>query len=333
MSLRTRITRITRLLMSPSPTAPAAITPRLPRALAYLFTAGSAAWTLYSVWDLLGIGPVAITAGAGAEGLWVGGMLAYRAKPTRLTKAAMLAGLAGTLAILAIHGGNSYGWGGIVAVVPPLAAELFWHVDAQLSADPTDLTPQQQDEVNDVIRQARHITARSAADQALEDAEHAAKLARIRRDGELRQAEDLADFDVALSRIDMQRQIARRTPLMLTASPDDGPDWDGPDRPSGRPNTTTPNTPNTPITARSNSEHQANNPSEHQNTSSAPVLRLQPNTGSESVSATVRRAHALFGRDPQRVLAFVRERHGNDVNPESVAATLRRVAGPNRASG
>lgn len=215
MILRNRITRLT--TPSPSTAAPVAITPRLPRILAYLFTAGSAAWTLYSVWDLLGIGPVAITAGAGAEGLWVGGMLAYRAKPTRLTKAAMLAGLAGTLAILAIHGGNSYGWGGIVAVVPPLAAELFWHVDAQLSADPTDLTPQQQDEVNDVIRAARHITARAAADQALEDAEHAARLARIRRDGELRQAEDVADFEVAVSRIDMQRQIARRTPLMLTA--------------------------------------------------------------------------------------------------------------------
>lgn len=188
---------------------------RVPRALATLFTIASAAWTLYSVWDLLGIGPVAITAGAGAEGLWVGGMLAYRAKRTTLTLTAMLAGLAGTLAILAIHGGGAYGWGGIVAVVPPLAAELFWHVDSQLAADPTELTAQQQAEVDDVIRQARHITARAAADQMREDAEHAARLARIRRDGEIRQAEDLADFDVAVSRIDMQRQISRRAPLML----------------------------------------------------------------------------------------------------------------------
>lgn len=215
--------RITRIIASLAPSgprsaAPATITPRAPRLLAYLFTAGSAAWTLYSVWDLLGIGPVAITAGAGAEGLWVGGMLAYRAKRTKLTAAAMLAGLAGTLAILATHGAEAYHWGGIVAVVPPLAAELFWHVDAQLGADPTNLTPDQQDEVNKVIRAARHITARAAADQALEDAEHAARLARIRRDGELRQAEDVADFEVAVSRIDMQRQIARRTPLMLPAA-------------------------------------------------------------------------------------------------------------------
>jgi len=188
-----------------------------PRLLAYLFTAGSAIWTLYSVWDLLGTGLISITAGAGAEGLWVGGMLAYRAKPTRLTAGAMLAGLAGTLAILAVHGASAYGWGGIVAVGPPIAAELFWHISAQLSADPTDLTPEQQDEVNDLVREARHVTARAAAEQALEDAEHAARLARIRRDGELRQAEDLADFDVAVSRIDMQRQIARRTPLMLPA--------------------------------------------------------------------------------------------------------------------
>lgn len=190
---------------------------RVPRALAILFTVASAVWTLYSVWDLLGIGPVAITAGAGAEGLWVGGMLAYRAKRTGLTLTAMLAGLAGTLAILAIHGGGAYGWGGIVAVVPPLAAEIFWHVDAQLAADPTDLTAQQQAEVDDVIRQARHITAQAAAEQMREDAEHAAKLARIRRDGELRQAEDYADFEVAVSRINMQREIERRTPLMLTA--------------------------------------------------------------------------------------------------------------------
>lgn len=194
-----------------------------PRALATLFTIASATWTLYSVWDLLGIGPVAITAGIGAEGLWIGGLLAYRAKRTKLTLTAMLAGLAGTLAILAIHGASSYGWGGIVAVVPPLAAELFWHVDSQLAADPTELTLQQQAEVDDVIRQARHITARAAADQMREDAEHAARLARIRRDGELRQAEDYADFEITVSRIDMQRQIERNTPLVLTAPPAEPP--------------------------------------------------------------------------------------------------------------
>jgi hypothetical protein len=303
---------------------------RVPRVLAALFTIASTAWTLYSVWDLLGIGPVAITAGAGAEGLWVGGMLAYRAKRTTLTLTAMLAGLAGTLAILAIHGGGAYGWGGIVAIVPPLAAELFWHVDAQLAADPTELTVQQQAEVDDVIRQARHITARAAADQMREDAEHAARLARIRRDGEIRQAEDLADFDVHVSRIDMQRQITRRAPLMLPAGPDD---WDGPDRPgSRRPNTEQPNTP----PAHPNSEqreHAANTPSEHENTSSAPVFHLQPNIDRANITATVREAFGMFGRDPQRVLAFVREHHGEDVNPDSVAATLRRVAGPNRASG
>jgi hypothetical protein len=54
-----------------------------------------------------------------------------------------------------------------------------------------------------------------------EDAEHAAMIARIRRDGELRRAEDLADFEVAVSRVDMQRQIARRSPLMLPAGVDE----------------------------------------------------------------------------------------------------------------
>jgi hypothetical protein len=211
------LNRIITRLTPPAPSRAATITPRAPRILAYLFTLASAIWTIYSVWDLLGVGVISITTGAGTEGLWVGGMLAYRARPTRLTATAMLVGLAGTVTILAIHGAHAYHWGGIVAIVPPLAAELFWHVDAQLSADPTDLTPEQQDQVNAVIREARHITARAAADQTLEDAEHAAKLARIRRDGELRQAEDLADYDVALSRINMQRQIARRTPLMLPA--------------------------------------------------------------------------------------------------------------------
>lgn len=214
---RLRVPRVLVTLFTADNKRPTLTRSRVPRVLAILFTIASAAWTLYSVWDLLGIGPVAITAGAGAEGLWVGGMLAYRAKRTALTLTAMLAGLAGTLAILAIHGGGAYGWGGIVAVVPPLAAELFWHVDAQLAADPTELTVQQQAEVDDVIRQARHITARAAADQMREGAEHAARLARIRRDGELRQAEDYADFEVTVSRIDMQRQIERRTPLMLTA--------------------------------------------------------------------------------------------------------------------
>lgn len=214
---RLRVPRALAALFTPDGQGRTLTRSRVPRVLAILFTIASALWTLYSVWDLLGIGPVAITAGAGAEGLWVGGMLAYRAMRTRLTLVVMLAGLAGTLAILAIHGGGAYGWGGIVAVVPPLAAELFWHVDAQLAADPTELTVQQQAEVDNVIREARHITARAAADQMREDAEHAARLARIRRDGELRQAEDYADFEVAVSRIDMQRQIERRTPLMLTA--------------------------------------------------------------------------------------------------------------------
>jgi hypothetical protein len=316
-----------------------------PRIIAAVFTAASAAWTLYSVWDLLGVGPVAITAGTGAEGLWVGGMLAYRAQRTKLTCTAMLAGLAGTLAILAVHGFGAYGWGGIVAVVPPLAAELFWHVDAQLTADPTALTTEQQDEVNDVLRQARHITARAAADQAREDAEHAAKLARIRRDGELRQAEDLADFDVAVSRIDMQRQITRRAPLMLPAPPaPEDTDGDGPDKPGGQ---------RPPVSAdvlsavRAALEFmsdatpeaiaeqldQAGVPaptgglSGQPDTSSAQVLHLAGDPGSGSIADTVRRAYHALGRDHEAVLAYVRRHHGPNVKPDTVAKTLRRVAG------
>lgn len=265
---------------------------RVPRVLATLFTIASAAWTLYSVWDLLGIGPVAITAGAGAEGLWVGGMLAYRAKRTKLTLAAMLAGLAGTLAILAIHGGGAYGWGGIVAVVPPLAAELFWHVDSQLAADPTELTVQQQAEVDDVIRQARHITARAAADQMREDAEHAARLARIRRDGELRQAEDLADFDVAVSRIDMQRQISRRAPLMLPVA--------------GLTETVT-----SPVMSPPQDDHQDDQPHDHRMTSvpaAAPVRSVvtaavtEPRklTGAQLLAAARRLDRAARAEKPSR---------------------------------
>jgi hypothetical protein len=319
-----------------------------PRIIAAIFTAASAAWTLYSVWDLLGVGPVAITAGTGAEGLWVGGMLAYRAQRTKLTCVAMLAGLAGTLAILAVHGFGTYGWGGIVAVVPPLAAELFWHVDAQLTADPTALTTEQQDEVNDVLRQARHITARAAADQAREDAEHAAKLARIRRDGELRQAEDLADFDVAVSRIDMQRQITRRAPLMLPAplAPEDT-DGDGPDKPGKqRPPVsadirtaiaaalatmpgaspediadalTTAGFDTDPDTVRAVSGQQ--------DTSSARILPIGGTNTDKSIADTVRRAVRAGLDKPDAVLAAVRRVHGHDVNPDTVERTRRRVAG------
>jgi len=311
-----------------------------PRIIATIFTTASAAWTLYSVWDLLGIGPVAITAGAGAEGLWVGGMLAYRAKRTKLTLTAMLAGLAGTLAILAIHGGGAYGWGGIVAVVPPLAAELFWHVDAQLAADPTELTVQQQAEVDDVIRQARHITARATADQAREDAEHAAKLARIRRDGELRQAEDYADFEVAVSRIDMQRQITRRAPLMLPAPPPDGTDWDGPDKPTGHPDTpsdelsaTMPGATPAEISGAlqgagfNATQDTVCTVSGQQDTSSGAVLHIAPHAPGESIAATVRRAVRAGLTDPEHVLAAVRRVHGHDVKPETVSRTFNRIAG------
>jgi hypothetical protein len=315
-----------------------------PRIIAAIFTAASAAWTLYSVWDLLGVGPVAITAGTGAEGLWVGGMLAYRAQRTKLTCAAMLAGLAGTLAILAVHGFGAYGWGGIVAIVPPLAAELFWHVDAQLTADPAALTAEQQGQVHGLIREARYITARAAADQARMDAEHDAKLTRIRRDGELRQAEDLADFDVAVSRIDMQRQIARRAPLMLPAPPPEGTGGDGPDKPGGQPHPVSPDilsavraalelmadaTPE----AIAEQLDQAGVPaptggsSGHQDSSSAQVLHIGRHAASESIADTVRRAYRALGRDHDAVLAYVRRHHGPDVKADTVAKTLRRVAG------
>lgn len=310
------------------------------RIIAAIFTAASAVWTLYSVWDMLGVGPVALTAGLGAEGLWVGGMLAYRVKPTRLTATAMIAGLVGTLAILSIHGAMAYGWGGIVAAVPPLAAELFWHVDGQLSADPAALTTEQQNQVNGLIREARYITAEAAAEQQREDAQHAAKLARIRRDGDLRMAEDRVDFEVHLERIGMQRQINRRAPLALPAPPSDGPDWDGPDKPPGH---------RVPVSEDMLSavrealavmpdaspediarqlQHAGVQPTED-------TARGQQDGGSghslhvpgESIAATVRRAVRTHGDNLDAVLSYVRRVHGEDVKPNTVAKTLKRVAG------
>lgn len=64
-----------------------------------------------------------------------------------------------------------------------------------------------------------------------------------------------------------------------------------------------------------------------QDTSSGTVLHIAPHTVGESIADTVRRAVRSGLDKPDMVLAAVRRVHGHDVKPDTVAKTLKRIAG------
>jgi hypothetical protein len=181
--------------------------------VATFFTLTSLAWTAYSVTDLMGAGAWGLLAAVSVDGLWgVVQYLDYKGIGGRTVRWLGWAALAAACGLLAYHGWTINPAAAIAAALPPIVAKAAWIGDIRLRRDPTALTPGQEAEINDVIRDAEYIARMKAAEIERDAAE---EIALIQAQAKVTLARDEADFTVGIERLRKRAELERRRPLEL----------------------------------------------------------------------------------------------------------------------
>lgn len=187
------------------------VTPMTP--VATFFTLVSLAWTGYSITDLMAAGLWGLLAAVSVDGLWgVVQFLDYKGIGGKTVHRFGWLALACASGLLAYHGSTINPAAAIAGALPPIVAKAAWLGDIRLRRDPTALTPGQESEINDVIRDSEYI-ARMKGARIHRDA--AEEIASIQAQARVTLARDEADFQVTVERIRKRAEIERRTPLAL----------------------------------------------------------------------------------------------------------------------
>lgn len=195
------------------------VTPMTP--VAAFFTLVSLAWTGYSITDLMAAGLWGLLAAVSVDGLWgVVQFLDYKGIGGRTVRWLGWAALACSSGLLAYHGSTINPAAAVAGALPPIVAKAAWLGDIRLRRDPTALTPGQESEINDVIRDSEYIARMKAAEIRRDAAE---EIALVRAQADVTLARDEADFVVGLERLRKRAELERRRPLALTAVEPDEP--------------------------------------------------------------------------------------------------------------
>lgn len=264
-------------------------TPLLIPAIA--LSAGSLAWTTWSLVDLLGAGPIGLTVAAGADIIWASVIVA-EARGLRIAGHRWPVAAIGWAALLAV--GTFLVWHGIardhtaMAVAGPLlpiGAKLVWLLALADMRDPSALTHDEQAKLAAMERGMR-----------FEEAEHRMRLRRREMNTELLIADATTDFEIELARQNQGRELARRAPIAIAPiTPEQAPITHAstPEQPhaSGRPEPAV----TSAITDREQKsiadlarDHVAIHPTNPAATDA--ICSLRPDADRPSVAAAVRRA-------------------------------------------
>ncbi|OKH91479.1 hypothetical protein [Streptomyces uncialis] len=198
-------------------------------ALAYPAAAlslASLAWTTWSLVDLLGTGPIGLTVAAGADIIWASVILAearglHIAGRRWAVPAVGWAALLVVAALLAWHGlDRDSAAMAIAGPFLPLGAKGIWALALADMRDPAALTPEQEAEIHGVMRHAEYAARIAAAERALLDRRTDAAIDHIRAEARALLARDEADFEIRLERLGKEADLARRTPLAISAPPE-----------------------------------------------------------------------------------------------------------------
>ncbi|MFK3734048.1 hypothetical protein ACI2LJ_27705 [Streptomyces sp. NPDC088090] len=177
---------------------------------AILLSAGSLAWTTWSLVDLLGAGPIGLTVAAGADIIWASVIVA-EARGLRIAGHRWPVAAIGWAALLAV--GTFLVWHGIardhtaMAVASPLlpiGAKLVWLLALADMRDPSALTDDEQARLAALERGMR-----------FEEAEHRIELRRREMAAERLLADVSVDFEIELTRQEKGRELARRAPIAI----------------------------------------------------------------------------------------------------------------------
>lgn len=190
----------------------ARITPMTP--VAAFFTLVSLAWTGYSITDLMASGLWGLLAAVSVDGLWgVVQFLDYKGIGGGVVRGLGWVALVCACGLLAYHGTTINPAAAIAGALPPVVAKAAWLGDIRLRRDPAALTPGQESEINNVIRDSEYIARMKAATIRRDAAE---EIALIRAQADVTLARDEADFTVGLERLRKRAELERRAPLGLS---------------------------------------------------------------------------------------------------------------------
>ncbi|MEU3976870.1 hypothetical protein [Streptomyces bacillaris] len=178
----------------------------------------SLVWSAYAITDLMQSGPFGLSVALAGDIGWLTVLWAqYRrvgprwAAPTAGWIIALGVGL-----LLVIHGIQESSVAQAVAgpfVV--LVGKIVWEFALPALRDPAALTPEQQAEINTVIRDSEHAARLHDAHRDRAEREAEAAIERIQQQARITAARDRADFEITLERLEMRAEIDRRSPLML----------------------------------------------------------------------------------------------------------------------
>lgn len=198
-------------------------TPRLePKPPAIIWGAAALAvlslvWSGYAITDLMHSGYFGLSVALAGDVGWITVLWAeYRGITIAGWRwAAPLAGwliAIGVAALLVMHGAEHSRGQAVAGPFVVLVGKVVWTFALAAMKDPTALTPDQETEINSVIRDGGY-TAR------MHHAESDAEIARIRAEARTTMARDEADFQIVVERLNKRAEIDRRTPLSLSAAP------------------------------------------------------------------------------------------------------------------
>jgi hypothetical protein len=171
-------------------------------------------WSGYAITDLMHSGPFGLSVAIAGDIGWITVLWAEAKGVTIAGKAwaPIVAGwfIAVGVAVLLVFHGVDVG-GQAQAIAGPfvvLVGKLVWTFALAAMRDPAAPTPEQQAELNAVMRDSAH-------EAGMLHARAQAQIARIRAEASVTLARDEADFEIGLERLDKRAELHRRTPLVL----------------------------------------------------------------------------------------------------------------------
>jgi hypothetical protein len=271
----------------------------------------SLTWSGYAIADLMHSGKFGLSVALAGDVGWITVLWAEYKGVTlagrrwAATAAGWLIAL-GVAVLLVIHGQEAGGRAQAIAgpfVV--LVGKIVWAFALEAMKDATALTPEQQAEIDAVIRDSSYASRL--------DRERAnARIEKIRNEGRIVLARDEVDFQVTLERMEKRAELQRRTPLAITAGgeqPFDRAAERGVEV-IGEHAEQPPNTPS----------RLANTPNEH--ATNTPLNSANPVPEQPSIADLVREQIAINTNNADAIRGVMQARP--DANRGSVAAAVRR---------
>lgn len=265
----------------------------------------SLAWSAYAIADLMHSGRFGLSVALAGDVGWITVLWAEYKGVTlggyRWT--AIAAGWVialGVAALLVIHGNEAGGRAQAIAgpfVV--LVGKIVWAFALEAMKDPAAPTPEQQAELNTVMRDSAH-------EAGMLHAHAQARIARIRAEASVTLARDETDFEISLERMEKRAELRRRTPLAIGPSTPQASADRVAEQPIGM--------------VGDQGEQIANGPNEQ--LANSPLNRENPVAGRPILADLVREQVASTTNNSDAIRAVMAARP--DANKDSVAAAVRR---------